>query len=442
MTPTMPIQITCPKCGGRYSAQVLSVIDVGQEPRLKSLLLRGALNTVVCPSCGTPGRVSAPLLYHDPLKELLLVYLPPELNLPMAEREKLTGSLVSALMSTVPAEQRKGYFLNPRSVLTMQGLLDEILKADGVTKEMLEEQRARSQLLQNLIRALDDEAQLTTLVEVNKERLDYSFFLTLAAAAEGSAGSGQTQLAEKLLQLRDNLLARLPITLPEPLPDDTPPDVLIERLLGAKQKEERWAYVLYNRPLLDYAFFEALTKRIGQAKPEEEQVLRALRTELLEMTERLDKEAAAAQEAKLRLLQDALSSADPVETLRSRKGEIDALFLTMLAAAARGAQQKGSSDELQKLQALNDAVLTLMQEDMPPELRLVNDLLAAEYPQGTDKILHERQGEWNAEFPQILQALAEDLGAQGRPDTAQRLRDIRKQAEAILQPTGGSILTP
>jgi len=209
MTPTLPIQITCPKCGARYAAQVLSVVDVGQEPQLKPLLLRGALNTVLCPQCGTPGRVSAPLLYHDPQKELLLVYLPPELNLPMAEREKLTGNLVSALMSTVPTEQRKGYFLNPRPALTMQSLVDEILEADGITKEMRAEQRARSQLLQDMVRVLDDEAQLTALIEQNKARFDYPFFATLTAAAEGSAASGQEQLAERLLKLRELLIRRV-----------------------------------------------------------------------------------------------------------------------------------------------------------------------------------------------------------------------------------------
>ena len=442
MTPTLPIQVTCPKCGARYAAQVLSMVDVGQEPQLKSLLLRGALNTVMCPQCGTPGRVSAPLLYHDPQKGLLLVYLPSELNLPMPEREKLTGNLVSALMSTVPAEQRKGYFLNPRPAFTMQGLLDGILEADGITKEMLAEQRARSRLLQDLVRALDDEAQLTALIEQNKPRLDYSFFMTLAAAAEGSAGSGQQQLAERLLKLRDLLLARLPITLPESLPDSTPPDTLIDRFLSAKEKEARWAYVLYNRPLLDYSFFAALTQRIEKASAEAAQRLRELRSELLEMTEQLDKEAMAAQEAKMKLLQDALSNPDPAQVLRQRKDEIDSLFLTILAATLRGAQQDGKADDVAKLQAVNAAVVKLMEEDLPPELRLINQLLTAEYPQGTERLLRDSHAEWNVEFVHMLDSLAGDLDAQQRPDTAQRLREIRAQAEAILKPTSGSILTP
>jgi hypothetical protein len=290
-------------------------------------------------------------------------------------------------------------------------------------------------LLQNLLRALDDEAQLNILVEQNKARIDYSFFLTLAAAAEGSAAAGQAQMAERLLKLRDALLARVSIALPEPLPDDTPPAVLIDKLLAAKEKEARWAYVLFNRPLLDYAFFEALTQRIAQAAPEEAEKLRALRTELLEMTEQLDKEAIAIQQAKAKLLQDVMASQDPMQTLREHRDEIDSLFLAILGAALRNAQQRGSSEEVQKLQSINEGVLKLLQEDLPPELKLVNQLLAADYPQGTERILRERQAEWNAEFVEILDALAEDLQAQQRPETAQRLREVRAQAETILQQT-------
>jgi hypothetical protein len=441
MVPTLPIQITCPKCGAKYAAQVFSIIDVQMEPRLKSLLLRGGLNTVTCPSCGAPGRVSAPLLYHDPQKEFLLFFIPPELNLPMAEREKLTGSMLSALMSAVPAGERKGYFLNPRTVLTMQGLIDEILQADGITKEMMEEQRLRGQLVQDLLRALDDETALNALVEQNKQRIDYQFFLTLAASAEGSAGAGQTELAEKLLKLRDALLARLPTSLPEPLPDDTPPSVLVDRILAAKDKDARWAYVLYNRPLLNYAFFEELTGRIAKATPEEAEALRALRTNLLEMTEQLDKEALAVQDAKLKFLQELLASSDPLPLVRQRKEEIDSFFLSIVGGALRDAQHKGKTEEAQKLQAINAAILKLLQESLPPEVRFVNDLLAQEYPQGTEKMLRERQGEWDANFLEILEALAQDLEEQKRPETAQRLREIRAQAQTIV-PTSASAAGP
>jgi hypothetical protein len=441
MIPTLPIQITCPNCKTKYTAQVQSIVDVGENPQLKAALLRGQLNVVVCPACHVPGMVSAPLLYHDPQKEMLLLFIPPELNLPLAERERLTGSLVNALMSAVPAEKRKGYFLNPRSVLTMQGLIDEILKADGVTPEMLEKQRARSRLLQDLLRAMDDEAQLQALIDLHKAEIDYPFFLTLAAAAESSAMAGQQQVTEKLLKLRDTLLARTTVVLPEPLPLDTAPGQVLDRVLSVKEHEGRWAFVMYNRPLLDYTFFQELTSRIEKAAPAEADALRSLRTELLEMTEQLDKEAQAVQQAKIQLLQDVLASPDPAQILRDRQEDIDSLFLAILGTALRSAQQGGKAEEAQQLQKVNEITMQILQDSLPPELRLVNNLLGADYPEGTRKMLEERRQEWNADFLEILTALAADVEAQGRPEAAQRLQDIRVQAETLLAASGGPVST-
>ncbi len=432
MIPTLPIEIACPNCGTKHVAQVQSIVDVAQDPELKEALLRGSLNTVACPACGAPGMVSTPLLYHDPGHELLLLYIPPGLSLALPERERLTGNLVNALLSTLPAEARKGYFLNPRTVLSMQSLIEEILQADGITKEMIEEQRARGKLLQDLLTQIDNDEQLTALIQQNKDRIDYSFLLMLAGAAESSATVGQQPVAEKLLKLRDILLTHVSITLPEPLPMDTPPAEIVDKLISAKDEQARWAMVVYNRPLLDYAFFQELTRRIEQAAPEQAQSLRQLRTELLEMTEQLDKEAQAVQEAKFKLLQDALDSPDPTQTLRERRDEVDLVFMTILGAALRQAQESGEKARVEQLLELNEVVLSILQEGLPPQLRLVNELLAINDAQERSKLLQERRTEWDAEILEVLEELQSDMESQGRAAMSQRLQEIRSEAEAVL----------
>ncbi|HNT06060.1 MAG TPA: hypothetical protein PKJ21_07790, partial [Anaerolineae bacterium] len=343
-------------------------------------------------------------------------------------------------MSMVPTENRKGYFLNPRPVLTMQGLIDEVLKADGVTPEMLEKQRARTRLIQDLLAQLDDQARLDELIEQHKPELDYPFLLTLTATLEGAASSGQKMLAEKLLRLRGLLVERTGVVLPEPLPFDTPQEEVLKRALALKEKESLWAFVLYNRPLLDYTFFQALTERIEKAAPEEAAALTQRRSDLLEMTARLDKEAEEAQRAKLALLQQILSSSDPAKTLRDNKQEIDTFFLAMLGAALRTAEKEKRPEDVKRLQMVNELALQVLQDNLPPELRLVNELLAAAYPEGTRQILAERRKELSPDLPEILTALAEDLQGQGRPEAAQKLRDVRSQAEELLK-GGGEILT-
>ena len=442
MIPTLPVQVGCPKCGTQYVAELHSIIDVSKQPELKPALLRGTLNAAACSSCGALGHVSTPLLYHDPDRELLLVFVPPELNMQMADRERLVGSLVNALMSTIPTEARKGYFLNPRTVLSMSNLLDEIYKADGVTEDMLERQRTLSQLLQDLLAAMDDEDRLTSLIQENRDSINYSFLLTMAALADSTAEMGQKEAAEKLLKLRDILVAELPITVPEPMSPDTPKAEIVDRLLEMQDEGSRWTFVLYNRPLLDYAFFQELTRRMDQAPPEEAQSLDDLRTELLQVTEQLDREAQAAQEEKVRLLRDVLQSPDPRQTLRERKEEIDMLFLLTVGTALSAAEKDGDSEETQQLQTVYQVALDVIQEGLPPELRLVNELLAASYPEKTEELLQKHIADLNDAFLNTLGTLATDLEGQHRVQIAQRLRELKTQAEVAVRQSSKDMDAP
>src|SRR5207244_7378178 len=89
-------------------------------------------------------------------KELLLTYVPMELGLPQAEQEKLIGRLMNEVINKLPQDKRRGYLLNPKPAFTQQSMIERVLEADGVTKEMLESQRAKVQLLQSLLSAAED----------------------------------------------------------------------------------------------------------------------------------------------------------------------------------------------------------------------------------------------------------------------------------------------
>src|SRR3954471_21040795 len=104
----MATQISCPNCGRPFSAVVEQIIDAGRDPQAKARLLAGRTNVVTCPNCGYQSMLTTPLIYHDPLKQLLIVYIPMELGLPKAEQDRLIGSLTNAVTNSLPAEQRKG----------------------------------------------------------------------------------------------------------------------------------------------------------------------------------------------------------------------------------------------------------------------------------------------------------------------------------------------
>jgi hypothetical protein len=319
----------------------------------------------------------------------------------------------------------------------MQSLLEEILKADGITKEMLEEQYAQSQLLQDLSAAVDNEEQLAALVEQNKSKIDYGFLMTLSNTAQAAAAGGQKQLSDRLFHVRDVLVKRLSLTLPEPLPPDTPPVQVVDRFVATTDQQARWAMVLYNRPLLDYAFFQELTNRLEKASPEEAEALRNLRTDVLEMVEQVDRESQAMQEAKIKVLEQVLASGNPEQTLREHRDEVDLVFLTMLGSALRKATEDKNREMMAKLVAINESVMAMLQEDLPPQLRFVNELLVAEYPQGSEKLLRDRRADWDEQLLDILSGLIGDFEEQGRTDTAERLRGVRQQAEVMVKDAAG-----
>jgi len=149
--------------------------------------------------------LSAPLVYHDPEKEVLFTYVPSELGLPEVEQQRFIGDLTGRIMSALPAEQRKGYLLRPRSFLRLEGLIEAVLEADGITPEMRESQRAKANLLERLLQATSEDAR-KTMVQENDALIDYEFFQLLTLNIELAEAGGRQQIAQELLGLRRQLL--------------------------------------------------------------------------------------------------------------------------------------------------------------------------------------------------------------------------------------------
>ena len=118
------LPVTCPYCQAKFAAPIQRVVDVSRDPRLKVALLQGRLNVATCPQCGNTGMLNAPFIYHDPEKELALCFVPTELGLMATDQQKLIGDLTNAVVNSLPPEKRKGYLLQPKIFLSLQGLLD------------------------------------------------------------------------------------------------------------------------------------------------------------------------------------------------------------------------------------------------------------------------------------------------------------------------------
>jgi hypothetical protein len=434
------ISLNCPACSSPITADVWQVVDVGQDPDLKRRLLRGQLNVVTCPHCSNRTAVATPLAYHDPDRSLFLILVPSQLGLSGEEQDKAIGELTNLLMNSLPAEQRKGYLFQPKTFFTMESLVSEILRAEGITDEMVQEQQQRGQLLRDLLAQTEDEEALKKLVEERKDDLDYEFFLFLTASIDQAREDGEDSLAAQLSSLRTRLQdlvspARVPP--PEGKEDVLTREELVEALFSHKDDEDFKTLIAAARPVLDYQFFQTLTGQIeaaeAQGEKEKTQELTGLRTRILDLVDELDKEAREALDRAARLLKEIVDSEDMEAAAKEHVEEIDTAFLTTLEANIIAADHSGQQEVSQKLNSLKEHVVSLLEERLPPEMRLLNQLLSAPDLDQRRKLLQDQKDLVSADFLELLRLILEDLRSQGQEEAAERLEDLIPEVEAMLQ---------
>jgi hypothetical protein len=384
--------------------------------------------------------MSVPFLYHDPEKELALVYMPMEAGGDRQQREQAIGRLTRRVMNQLPSEQRKAYLLQPDVMLTMDNLTKRILKEEGVTEEMLEAQEQKTQLLQRMLEAASDDA-LEAMIEANDEIIDEVFIYMLTHNLEIAQSADQETAAQKLRHIRDRLLElstegqaiKARNELINALREEPNREKLLELLIEAEDKETRELLVTAGRPMLDYLFFQSLTSKIDAASdPEEKERLKALRKEVLDTRDRLDEEARALFEARAGLLRDMLNADDPKETARRHLNEIDEAFLNVLSANLQQAHERKDERALEALREVWDAVMGLMEEAMPPELRLINRLVEAEDDEEIDRLLEESRNlvtEPMAQFAEETEARARE---EGDTETADQMARVAEKMRGML----------
>jgi len=433
-------RVTCPACNQPFQTPVQQIFDVGEDPSAKQRVLNGITNVAQCPHCGTQGAMSVPFLYHDPENELALVYMPMEAGGDREQREQTIGRLTRQVMNQLPSEQRKAYLLQPDVFLTMDNLIKRILKEEGVSEEMLEEQKQKAQLLQRMVEAASDEA-LEAMIEANDDVIDETFFYMLTRNLELTQAADQEAASQKLRQVREKLLElstegqaiQARNELLAALREEPNRDKLLELLIEAPDRETREMLVAFGRPMLDYLFFQNLTSEIDAAADQEKKErLKSLRQEILDTRDRLDEEAQALYESRAALLRDLLTSDDPQELARRRITEIDEPFLNVLGANLQQAHNQEDEEALEALRGIWDVVMGLMEEAMPPELRLINRLMAAEDEEEIERLLEQSRNLVTQRMAQFVDETEAKAREDGDLETAEQMALVSEKMSRML----------
>ncbi len=439
--------ISCPVCGQPFSAILEQIIDVGSDPGAKERLLSGRINLITCPHCGYRGMVGTPLMYHDPAKKLAITYVPMELNLGTPEREKLVGDLTNAVMRSLPEEAPKGYLLQPQMALTLQSLVDQVLEADGITKEMLEAERHKADLINQLADANSEERE--RLLAENQELFDLGFLELLTAASQAASQSNDSRRALRLLNIRSHLLetteAGQRLKAQQEAFEEVSQDLqalgeqitrqqfvdLIVDYAGNEPKLDALATI--GRTLLDYTTFQELSNRIDNTDDNEQQaLLTEARERLLEISALFEQQSRALLARAKDTLKILLQASDIQTAIRNNLNRIDDLFLQVLRATLEEADRAKRTEEANKLRQIRDEILQLIQASSPPEIQLINQLLSAETEDESLQLLQSHASEVNEQLLDIMGQLAEQLREGGHEPAAQRLDLLRAEAQTML----------
>jgi hypothetical protein len=420
--------------------EIEQLFDAGADPQAKQRLLSGTVNVLRCPHCGYQGNIATPIIYHDPAKELLLTYFPPELNVPIMEQERRNAPLLNRIVNSLKQEQRKGYLFKPQAMFTLQSLMEKVLEGEGITKEMLDAQKKRVDLLQRLLTA--SETVMPDMVKQEATNIDGEFFTLVSRMLEAGISARDEKAVEKLGKIQEALLANTEIGKQikeqadeieaarkalESAGKDLTREKLLEMLIEAAPHEVRVnAMASMARPGLDYVFFQTLSDRIDKAQGDEKTKLSKLREDLLEITKQIDEQMQARLTAAQRNLETLLEAEKPEELLQQNPAVLDDFFLQALNQALADADEKKNSVRSEKLQALLGLIQQLITPGYNP--RLLNELIEAPNDDARKQVVEAHKEEITSEFVESLSAMMLQLQDSKDKELAEKVRAAYRAA--------------
>jgi hypothetical protein len=443
MAQRMLARVNCPSCQNQFQTPIEQILDVREDPNAKMRVLNGLVNLAECPHCGMRGALGLPFLYHDPEKELALIYMPMEAGRDNEERQRAIGQLTSAVMESLPPEQRKGYLLQPQVFLTMENMTKKILQADGVTEEMIEEQKSKAELLERMLSATSDDV-LEAMIKANDNIIDATFFYLLNRNLELAQSVDQEAAVQRILKLREKLLElssegqaiRERNDLLEELNEEPSRDKLLELLIKAPDEQAREVLITFGRRLIDYPFFQLLTEKIEAADEEDKEDLIAMRREILEIKEQIDEEIQAVYEGKAEFLREVLQSHNPRELLRNNPQEVDDIFINVLLSNIKAAEEAGAQKNAARLQTVWNMIMEMVEESLPPELRLLNRLMAAENDAKIEELLQENQDIVTERLVHSLERAEAEARKEGQVQTADQMAHVMEKVRQVAEEEG------
>ncbi len=279
--------------------------------------------------------------------------------------------------------------------------------------------------------------------------IDTGFLALLTAAAQAASQQNDNRTALRLLNLRKRLME----TTEAGHELQAQEQALVEaseelRALGENITRDQFVGLLaraagnwpkvdalgtLGRALLDYTTFQLLTEHIEQVQNDEERAnLEEVRNHLLAIAAEYERQSRAVLEHAVSTLRMLLQTGDVQAAIQANLDRIDETFLMVLQANLEEARRSGNVEASSRLKVIRDEVMRLIQEAAPPEVRLINDLLALETEEEALQLLHERSADLTPDTLVVMEDLIAQLRDAGNDPAADRLALIHAEAAKMF----------
>ena len=433
--------VPCPQCRQPVTIELTRLFDTNTDPDAKQKLLSGSANYLQCPNCGFQGIYPTPIVYHDPEKELLLTFFPPDLHTPINEQERIIGPMIKKAMDDLPPEKRKSYLFRPQTMLTQQRLFETILEADGITPEMIKAQQEKLHLLQQLLGASAE--GLPEMIHQNDEKIDEEVFMLLSRLGQASAAAGDRQSLVALDALQKALIEHSTLgktaameaaetqeavkELQELSKTGITRENLLELLIKSANSDIRLTSIAsMARGGLDYTFFQLLSDKIEASSGEEKDQLESLRQRLLSITEAVDEAMKAQLEEAHKLVHELLEAEDIEKATQEALPRFNQAVAEVINQEAQAAQAAKDEEKLRKL----SQIITVIQsaDSSNAYLEFIEALLQEENADNRAKMLEDSSDLVDDEFMQMLGGLVGQVEQQGdQPEMLDRLKELNRE---------------
>ena len=364
--------------------------------------------------------------------------------------EEATGAGGDRSMEATPQEQRRAYMLQPQTILTFQTFMENILETEGITKEMIARQREQTELLGKLANADPDVRDY--LLGENLNLLDEQFFAMLQQIIDMAAQTNDGEQMVKLTNLRAKLMVDTPVGQEiekrqialhafgrdvKAQGGGASADLLLKHILLNQDNDAIVdALAMTGQDALRYEFFQQFSEEIEKIETEGDLVkakrLTDIRTRLVaiydEMREQSNRMMAEAAET-LKLI---LEAPDMQTAVSENFQRLDDAFMYFLISRINQAEEAGNADQVAQLRQIQELIAATANAQVPPEIRLLNQMLEAPSDAERGQILDENPQLVAEEMLQVLDAVQQQVEQQGQADVLENVKASKALIRARL----------